>query len=110
MLSLLVNPAIFVFNVFKSVRSLAAKAVTLAIFTATEVASLMVFNCDAVQALASSTLIAIVKALVPPSALSVVNSDTVSVVAMVAVTIPLVVAAKRFALSTLIVPESTVKF
>ena len=44
----------------------------------------------------------IVNAFVPPSAFKVASSVTVSVVAIVAVTTPVVVAPSRFAVSTVI--------
>ena len=72
-------------------RSLAARAVTLFRLTATPVAELIAFNCAAVAEIASAFLITIVRSLAPPSAFNVASSVTVSVVAIVAVTFPVVV-------------------
>ena len=88
---------IAVARVPRSLRLLAANAVTLVRSTATEVASLIVFNWAAVAPVASSDLITTVSALVPPSALNVASSVTVSVVSIVAVTTPVVVAPSRLA-------------
>ena len=79
---------IAVAKVASSLRVLPAKAVTLVRLTANAVAALIVFNCAAVAAVASAPLITIVRSLVPPSALKVASSVTVSVVAIVAVTFP----------------------
>ena len=92
----------------RSLRLLAANAVTLVRSTATEVASLIVFSWAAVAAVASAPLITTVSALVPPSAVNVASSVTVSVVSIVAVTTPVVVAPSRFALSTEIAPVTVI--
>ena len=81
---------------------------TLVRSTANAVASLIVFNCAAVAAVASAALITIVRSLVPPSALKVASSVTVSEVSIVAVTFPVVVAAKRLELSTVIAPLTVI--
>ena len=108
--AIVVNPAallnsllvIAVANVARSLRLLAANPVTLVKLTAVAVAALIVFNWAAVAAVASAALIVIDSAFVPPSALNVASSVTVSVPAIVAVTTPDVVAASRFAVSTVI--------
>ena len=84
----------------RSLRLLPANAVTFVRSTANAVAALIVFNCAAVDDVASAPLITIVRSLVPPSALKVASSVTVSDVAIVAVNFPVVVAPNRFALST----------
>ena len=94
----------------RSASVLPANPVTLVRSTANAVASLIVFNCAAVAAVASSALITTVRSLVPPSALKVASSVTVSVVAIVAVNFPDVVVPRRFALSTVKVPELTFIF
>ena len=76
--------------------------------TANAVAALIVFNCAAVDDVASAALITIVRSLVPPSALKVASSATVSVVAIVAVNFPVVVAPNRFALSTVVAPVTVI--
>ena len=77
-------------KVSRSLRLLPASAVTFVRSTATAVAALIVFNCAAVETVASAALITIVRSLVPPSALKVASSVTVSVVAIVAVNFPAV--------------------
>ena len=99
---------IAVARVSRSLRLLPANAVTLVRLTATAVASLIVFNCAAVAAVASAPLITIVRSLTPPSAFNVASSVTVSVVAIVAVTFPVVVAPRRLALSTVIAPVTVI--
>ena len=81
---------------------------TLVRLTANAVAALIVFNCAAVEAVASAALITTVKSLVPPSALKVASSVTVSDVSIDAVTTPVVVAPNRFALSTVIAPVTVI--
>ena len=68
--------------------------------TANAVAALIVFNCAAVDDVASAPLITIVRSLVPLSAFKVASSITVSDVAIVAVNFPVVVIPSRFAVST----------
>ena len=97
-------------SVPRSASVLPANPVTLLRSTANAVALLIAFNCAAVAAVASAALITIVRSLVPPSALKVASSVTVSVVAIVAVTFPDVVAVKRFELSTEMVQLFTVRF
>ena len=91
---------IAVAKVPRSLRVLPASAVTFVRSTANAVAALIVFSCSAVAAVASADLITIVRSLVPPSALNVASSVTVSDVAIVAVNFPVVVAPNRFAVST----------
>ena len=92
----------------RSASVLPANPVTLVRSTANAVASLIVFNCAAVDDVASAPLITIVRSLVPPSALKVASSVTVSVVAIVAVNFPDVTAAKRLELSTVIAPVTVI--
>ena len=101
---------IAVAKVPRSARLLPASAVTLVrlITTDAETASLIVFNCAAVDDVASDSLIIIVKAFTPPSSFNVASSVTDSVVNIVAVTLPVVVSPKRFALSTVIAPVTVI--
>ena len=98
---------IAVAKVPRSLRLLAAKAVTLVRSTANDVFRINRIQLTAVV-VASAFLITIVRSLVPPSAFKVASSVTVSVVAIVAVTFPVVVALSRFALSTVIAPVTVI--